>query len=337
MSARSDIRSKFLMAAGWGDTSATSITGDASARSYQRLTHPKTQQSAILMDAPPDIAGSSGPFVTVAEYLTATGLSAPKVMAQDLGHGFLLLEDFGDQLFANVITGKPPSEKLLYEAAIRVICHLHDHPNLELPRYDSARMAQATDLVFLHYRDTPATYLDDPAQNAIDHLADQLAQFDDFSRVALRDFHAENLIWLPDRAGVARVGLLDFQDAVQTHPTYDLMSLVRDARRDVSPDLADHLITLFCQIRGYDEPTFRAEAAVISAQRNLRILGIFARLSRSMNKPHYVDLIPRVWGHLQTDLAHPTLTTLRGKLNDLLAPPTPDFLARLRTPCPTLP
>ena len=335
MSARTEFKSDFLTAAGWPNAATSPITGDASSRSYQRLLNPETQETAVLMDAPPDRAGSSAPFVAVASYLASAGLSAPTIFAHDLDHGFLLLEDFGDDLFSDVITKSPMSERPLYEAAIHVICHLQNHPNPDLPRFDAVRMAQACDLAFLHYRLTPATHLDDEAQRAIEHLSDQLSQLDDFSRVSLRDFHAQNLMWLPERAGLARVGLLDFQDAVQTHPSYDLMSLVRDARRDVSPELADHLIQLFCQIRSDDELAFRAEAALISAQRNLRILGIFARLSRNMSKPHYIDMIPRVWTHLQTDLAHPALAKLRRTLNGILPEPTPDLLNRLRTPCQT--
>ncbi|WP_338024986.1 aminoglycoside phosphotransferase family protein [Aliiroseovarius sediminis] len=335
MMARADIGSQFLIAAGWASATCRPIAGDASARSYQRLFRPETGQKAILMDAPPDRAGSSAPFVAVAKHLRAAGLSAPAIFATDLDHGFLLLEDLGDRVFANVITNNPDSEAPLYEAAMRVIGIVQDHPNPDLPRYDAARMARATDLVFLHYRAAPVADLDDRAHDVIGWIHDHLSQLDDFGHVALRDYHAENLIWLPDRTGEARVGLLDFQDAVQTHPAYDLMSLVRDARRDVSPDLADHLIGLFCQMRGFDEATFRAEAALISAQRNLRILGIFARLSRDMNKPQYIDLIPRVWGHLQTDLAHPSLAELRDMLTAALPKPTPDFLNQLRTPCPT--
>lgn len=337
MSNRANQRSQFLIDAGWQSATLEPIAGDASARTYQRLTHPDTHQTAILMDAPPDRTGSSAPFIMVADYLTQSGLSAPEIFAHDLEAGFLLLEDLGDALFANVITNDAAREQHLYEAALHVICHLHTHPNQSLPKYGPNEMAQATDLAFLHYQTTLPTEPGDDARHAKDLLRELLAQLGEFTCVSLRDFHAENLIWLPKRTGVARVGLLDFQDAVQTHPAYDLMSLIRDARRDVSPELADHLITLFCQIKGYDEPSFRAEAALISAQRNLRILGIFARLSRVMNKPHYVDLIPRVWAHLQTDLSHPSLANLSATLTPLLEPPTRAFLQILRTPCQTPP
>ncbi|MDE9450123.1 phosphotransferase [Aliiroseovarius sp. Z3] len=331
--ARAQQRIQFLTDADWQSASASPISGDASARSYQRLTHPETKQTAILMDAPTDRNGSSAPFLSVARYLTKAGLSAPDIFAQDLEAGFLLLEDLGDALFASVITKDAAQEQPLYEAAVHVICRLHEHPNPNLPLYGPTQMAQATDLAFLYYRTTPTRTLTHNARRAIDQLNEHLSQFDEFNCVSLRDFHAENLIWLPDRIADARVGLLDFQDAVRTHPAYDLMSLIRDARRDVSPNLEDHLISKFCQIKGYDEVSFRAEAALISAQRNLRILGIFARLSRVMMKPHYVNLIPRVWAHLQTDLSHPSLAKLSATLTPLLNPPTPTFLQTLRAPC----
>ncbi|MCK0140133.1 phosphotransferase [Aliiroseovarius sp. F47248L] len=335
MTARAQQRAQFLAVSGWQSASTSPIAGDASARSYQRLTHPVTNQTAILMDAPTDHNGTSAPFLRVATYLKNADLSAPDILAYDLEAGFLLLEDLGDALFANVITKDGTLEQPLYEAAVQVICRLHDHPNQDLSYYGPTQMAQATDLAFLHYQPTPFKALSHGARQAIDQLDEHLSQIGEFNSVSLRDFHAENLIWLPDRVGDARVGLLDFQDAVQTHPAYDLMSLIRDARRDVSPDLADHLISMFCQIKDYNEPSFRAEAALISAQRNLRILGIFARLSRVMMKPHYVDLIPRVWEHLQTDLAHPSLAKLSATLTPLLDPPTPTFLHTLRAPCQT--
>lgn len=332
MNNRPEIQMRFLNAAGWQGSTSTPLAGDASSRSYQRLIHPKTKQSAILMNAPIDTAGPSDSFVAVANYLSSAGLSAPRIFAQDLDHGFILLEDLGDAVFANVITNLPKQERPLYKAAIDVIAHLHNHPNPELPIYGADQMAAATDLAFLHYSQTPSATLKNAAKAAIGLLSEKLAQLGDYNCVSLRDFHAENLIWLEDREGINRVGLLDFQDAVQTHPAYDLMSLIRDARRDVSPDVADEMVTYFCKRRGFEEASFRQDASLISAQRNLRILGIFARLSKVMHKPHYVDLIPRVWHNLQADLAHPALSDLHATLSKILPEPTPEFLNHLRTP-----
>ncbi len=153
----------------------------------------------------------------------------------------------------------------------------------------------------------------------------------------LRDYHAENLIWLPDRDGVARVGLLDFQDALIGDPAYDLVSLLQDARRDVSPDLADAMIHRFVAATGADVDAFHAAYAASGAQRNLRILGVFARLSLHFGKPHYVDLIPRVWKHLMTCLDHPSLVTSRALAVEMLPEPTPENLQILRDKCETIP
>jgi hypothetical protein len=155
--------------------------------------------------------------------------------------------------------------------------------------------------------------------------------------LALRDFHAENLVWLPDRAGVARVGLLDFQDAEAGHPAYDLVSLLKDARRDLAPGLEQEMIDRFLSRTGCDPERFAAAYAALGAQRNLRILGVFARLSMHFGKPHYVDLIPRVWAHLTASLRHPALAPLARRVADDLPEPTPDILASLKEQCATVP
>jgi aminoglycoside/choline kinase family phosphotransferase len=148
--------------------------------------------------------------------------------------------------------------------------------------------------------------------------------------VALRDYHAENLIWLPGRAGAARVGLLDFQDTMAGHPAYDLISLIEDARRDVSPTLRAPLIARYLEATGAEAEPFAAACAVLAAQRNLRILGVFARLCLHWGKPQYLDLMPRVWAHLARDLEHPALAALRRLVADLLPPPEPAGLDRMR-------
>ena len=155
--------------------------------------------------------------------------------------------------------------------------------------------------------------------------------------LALRDFHAENLIWLPERDGAARVGLLDFQDAFAGHPAYDLVSLLEDARRDVAPEVREAMVTHYIAGSGTDAAAFRTAFATSGAQRNLRILGVFARLSMHFGKPQYVALIPRVWAHLQADLADPALADLRDFLDGVLPAPDPDRLERIRSLCGTCP
>ncbi|MDG1281292.1 MAG: phosphotransferase, partial [Pseudorhodobacter sp.] len=149
------------------------------------------------------------------------------------------------------------------------------------------------------------------------------------------DYHAENLLWLPDRKGLARVGLLDFQLAQMGQPGYDLVSLLQDARRDVPPALEAQMIAQFSQ--GRADPDFTASYAVLGAQRALRILGIFARLCLVARKPGYLHLIPRVWGQLQRNLAHPALAPLAQLCTDALPAPTPENLERIRRKCATFP
>ena len=153
--------------------------------------------------------------------------------------------------------------------------------------------------------------------------------------MVLRDYHAENLVWLPERPGVKNVGLLDFQDAISGHPAYDLVSLLQDARRDVRPELARTILQKFTETTHTDTKEFARAYAVLGALRNLRILGFFARLSVHFGKPRYVDMIPRVWRHLIDNLAHPDLVDLRDIVLDGFPSPSAAFLNALRSKCPT--
>ena len=145
-----------------------------------------------------------------------------------------------------------------------------------------------------------------------------------------RDYHADNLLWLPERAGAARVGLLDFQDAMAGHPGYDLVSLLQDVRRDVSAEVEAEMLRHYITESGVEDAAFRTAYAVLGAQRNLRILGVFGRLGLDYGKPQYVDMIPKVWAHVMRDLEHPALAPVAGLLRDALPAPTADVLARLR-------
>jgi N-acetylmuramate 1-kinase len=153
----------------------------------------------------------------------------------------------------------------------------------------------------------------------------------------LRDFHAENLLWLPERVGLARVGLLDFQLGQLGQPGYDLVSLLQDARRDVSGETETAMIRRFAEARGAGPDDFAAEYAVLGAQRALRILGVFVRLALVAGKTGYLRLIPRVWGQLQRNLAHPALADLQQVCKAVLPPPTPERLKKIERQCPTSP
>jgi len=142
---------------------------------------------------------------------------------------------------------------------------------------------------------------------------------------------------MPKRAGISRVGLLDYQDALIGHRAYDLVSILQDARRDVAPEIATDMIDRYVRASGVSASQFAADYALLGVQRNLRILGIFARLSLAYRKPHYADLIPRVWSHITGNLNHPVLQSIAPLIQDALPEPTPDILQGFKDKCtPTL-
>ena len=331
---RADQATAFLAANGWGDAARVNIAGDASNRRYDRLRQ-TAGRCVVLMDAPPDKGEDIRPFVRITQALRAHGLSAPEVIAQDAANGFLLLEDLGDALFAKVVQADPTLELPLYQAAVDVLVHLHRTPPPALAAYDAATMTPLAALAFDWYL-PGTTGAPDPAAKAAFEAACHaaLAPLDSALDVLIqRDYHAENLLWLPDRSGIARVGLLDYQDAMRGHRAYDLVSILQDARRDVPAPLArDMILRYVAQADQVPEP-FATAYACLGMQRNMRILGVFARLSMAYGKPHYVDLIPRVWDHLMTALDHPALADVAPRITDALPPPTDDLLARLRDKC----
>jgi len=322
----------FLLAAGWSDATRTPLAGDASARKYERLL--RDRDSAVLMDAPPHSGETIAAFVKVASHLRDLGFSAPKILYADQAQGLLLLEDLGDDLLARITQANPDEEPTLYNAAIDVLVELHRYPPPpDLVHKDAKEMAEMTALVFDFYAPSASA---NGAQQILEQLEAALHAIRPFAPVlALRDFHAENLLWLPDRSGTKRVGLLDFQDAFACHPAYDLISLTRDARRDVSTALAEQLAQRYIRKTGQDENAFLAAAAILAVQRNLRILGIFARLALRDGKPEYLNFIPRVWNYLTVDLAHPALDDLRKSIQSTLPEPTEKFLQELRLKCQT--
>lgn len=330
----------FLARAGWSDAATAPLAGDASNRRYLRLTGGPGGQGAVLMDAPPGRGEDVRPFIRIARHLAGLGLSAPAILAQDAEAGLLLLEDLGDAIFARVLEASPELENSLYSGATDLLIALHDRP---LPRpiaaYDPATMTALAALAFDWYRlgtagDLGAT-LKDQFCAVLEPLLTHHAAPTDV--LILRDYHAENLLWLPDRGGLARIGLLDFQDALAGHRAYDLVSLLQDARRDVPARIEEAMLARYVAATGQDADGFVIAYRLLGAQRNLRILGVFARLCLRDGKPRYVDLIPRVWTHLRRDLDHPALASLRQALSGALPAPTPSTLARLKDQCATIP
>lgn len=326
----------FLRAAGWGAAERRHLAGDASDRSYERLF--LDGRTAVLMDSPPGRGDDPADFVAIATHLRGLGLSAPRVLAQDLAGGWLLLEDLGDDLFVRRIAAEPGLEQPLTLAAVEVLAHLQAAPApAGLPDLSAQDWAEAAGFAPDWYGFGAMGQRPDRTAFT-EELARLQATHADGRRVLiLRDYHAENLIWLPDRAGPARVGLLDFQLAQMGQPGYDLVSLVQDARRDVSAATAEAAVRRFLDLTGAEAEGFGTAFAVLGAQRALRIIGVFARLGMLSGKTGYLTLISRVWGHLRQNLSHPALSRLSGLCEAILPPPTPETLNRIRAQCPTAP
>lgn len=312
----------FLARHGWPGAERRPLAGDASFRRYERVL--ANGRGAVLMDAPPG-KEDVRPFLAVARHLVARGFSAPAILAADEDAGLVLLEDLGDGLFTRVLD-QGGAEEAMYAAAVDVLLELHREPpsGLDLPPYDNARLHQEADLLVDWFlpamtgvpTPTPLRAAYTAAWNAVLPLARAVPE-----TLVLRDYHADNLVWLPDRPGVRRVGLLDFQDAVIGSVAYDLVSLLEDARRDIAGNAVDAMLARYLAGRpGLDRNAFAAAYAVLGAQRNCKIIGIFTRLWRRDGKPAYLDYLPRVWGHLARDLAHPALAPVKRWLDDAVPP-----------------
>ncbi|MEM7499404.1 MAG: phosphotransferase [Pseudomonadota bacterium] len=331
----------FLAQAGLPGATIRPLAGDASARRYFRVED--GDHRFVLMDAPRPENESMAYFAAVTAWLREHDLSAPEILAADLEAGLLLLEDLGDALFARVLEqeGTPARETELYAAAVDLLADL---PPGAAPQgtaaYDRATLLAearlATDWWAAgagHPQDESAIAAFEAAMAAALQPALAPAPETETDAVAvLRDYHAENLLWLPGRAGAARVGLLDYQDARLGHPAYDLVSLLEDARRDTDAALQKAMLSRYLDrrgLRGEAAMAFRAAYAALGAQRNLKIVGIFARLCLRDAKPRYLALIPRVWAHLERDLAAPGLSALARLIRETLPPPEPQTLKAL--------
>lgn len=334
--AREAERRSFLAAVGWGAAERRHLAGDASARRYERLL--RGDQRAVFMDAPPGSGDDAWDFLRIGAHLSALGLSAPNVLAADPGAGFALLEDLGDDLYTTVVAADPALESPLYAEAIEVLLHLQRHPPpRHVPNLSAADWAESARLALDCYAFAITGTAPD-GEAFLTGLTDVLNAHADGPRVLiLRDYHAGNLIWLPGRSGLARVGLLDFQSAQMGQPAYDLVSLLQDARRDVLPAIEAEGIARMARGLGVTAAELAPSYAVLGTLRALRILGVFARLCLTGGKPGYLDFAPQVWGQLQRNLAHPALQGFRAICAPLLPPPTPENLAKVRARCATSP
>ncbi|MEO5774274.1 MAG: phosphotransferase [Sphingomicrobium sp.] len=295
----------FLEAHGWGGARIEPLAGDASFRRYFRVIDQDRQ--AVLMDAPPPHEDPR-PFIAVAEWLCGVGLSAPKIIAQDLERGLLLIGDFGSVRLRETVDSDPARERQLYELATDVLIHLHRHRPMEGLQPHGPEQWLDELMLFADWY-CPAVGVDVDADAYRNVWAEALRPVatDGLGPVTvLRDYHAENVMLVSGREGVAHFGLLDFQDALAGHPAYDLASVLEDARRDVAPEIERAMLDRYIEATGHGE-AFERAYWLLAAQRNTRILGVFTRLWKRDNKPHYRAFQPRMWGLLERDLARPEL------------------------------
>ncbi len=339
---KDNARAQFLERAGWQGAKLRPLAGDASTRSYMRAE--QIGRKAVLMIAPPAaesapcppeasdaerralgynaMARLAGPnlnaFIAIAEALRSAGLSAPEIFAADAVEGFALIEDLGDDLYARVAGAA--NEPELYRNAIDALATLRKNPparpthdNYAMATYDAMALCTEADLLMEWYwplkKSAPAPEsLQAEYREIFQNLTTALSPP---HMIVLRDYHAENLLWLPQRDAAARTGIIDFQDGLYGHAAYDVASLLEDARRDVAPALATAMMEHYARAADIDPAAFMNDYAILAAQRNAKILGIFARLARRDNKPRYLDLLPRVEALFRNDLAREGLAPLR--------------------------
>ena len=350
---RDALKAAFLSSAGLGEARRAPLAGDASTRAYERLyladgsrrifmDQPPVESASCPPDADPETrralgynalarlaAGRVDAFVAVAGWLNRAGLSAPRIEAFDVGQGLAIMEDLGDDLFGVLIAGGA-DEVPLYEAAVEALVHMQSTPvpdrlgaeaGLDWPilTYDALALQTAADLLpdWLPAL-RPQVRIDAAARADWEALWRPILQRGEAgaSVFSHRDYHVENLIWLPQREGPARVGMVDFQDAVLAHPAWDLSMLLHDARRDVSPTLSEAMLERYLDSAGrMDDPQFVPDFRALGALNISRIIGVFARLVVRDGRPRYEAFLPRMWGYLDACLADPGLSDLRDWLD----------------------
>lgn len=308
---------QFIASTPFADAALEPLAGDASFRRYIRVR--KANKTAMLMDAPPE-KEDVRPYLKVARHLHAQGCSAPEVIAEDAALGLVLLEDLGDDSFTSLLRRGAASDVDLYSEAIDLLADWYTQSSafaspssLSLPSYNHALLMQEVRL-FSDWYLPQVTGKAEAAALGAEYLElwDKVLREADLStsHFVHRDYHADNLMWLPGRSGTKRVGLLDFQDAVYGDAAYDLVSLLEDARRDVPRELAQSMTERYLAATGTPKTAFLAAYAILGAQRNSKIVGIFVRLAARDSKRQYLHYLPRVWSYLEQDLAHPALADI---------------------------
>lgn len=299
-----DTITPFLDHNGWGTASVDAVPGDASFRRYFRLRNIGGDR-AILMHAPPPQEDPQ-PFIDVTGYLLNNGFRAPEIYAADAKQGLILLEDFGDRRMREHLDDHPDEERQIYQSAVDTLVRLEKAPVADVPRYDLATYLRETALLTQWYMPAMGQTPDADAYDAIWANAIEPLLNDAPLVTVLRDYHAENIMLLDD----GEQGLIDYQDALIGHPAYDLVSILQDARRDVSPELEAVMLRHYAAT-AKPEYDLSLHYALLGAQRNTKIIGIFTRLWKRDGKERYLEFLPRMWGLLERDLAHPGLAPLK--------------------------
>lgn len=294
--------SQFLSSIGWDNAKIEALAGDASFRRYFRIK--SGDKYAMLMDAPPPHEDPK-PFINVAQYLTETGFRAPIIYGADLNDGLVLIEDFGDIRMREYLDDNPDDEDEIYRQAIDIIIKLSDVNPANTDDYDQNIYLREVNLLPEWY--LPAVHINaDAAQYEGLWAAVLEPIYQAKKTTVLRDYHAENIMLLADGA----MGIIDFQDALVGHQAYDLVSLLQDARRDVSEILEQKMLDYYIAQTNVGQDFLR-DYAILGAQRNAKIIGIFARLCFRDGKEKYLEYLPRMWKLLERDLQHPALLDLK--------------------------
>ncbi|MFN7039086.1 MAG: aminoglycoside phosphotransferase family protein [Alphaproteobacteria bacterium] len=324
MSDREKIRENFLKVNNINNSNIELLPADASFRNYYRIKEGKN--SFILMDAPPDKEPNTGIFVKVSEFLNDNGFSAPKIIKADLKKGFLLLEDLGNNSFNKILEEDNSKGELLYSYAIDVLLKLHSIsvPDAILPYYTDDLILKELNRFIEWYipvlnGEVISKKLQEEYEVVWKHLLQYARQIPETT--VLRDYHVDNLMWLEDRENIRKVGLLDFQDAIVGSPVYDIVSLLQDARREVSEEITQAMITKYLTAKpDILRKDFLASYSILGAQRNLRIIGNFARKSVRDKNSNYLKFLPRVWSNIEKNLKHPLLFPLKAWLDKVISP-----------------
>ena len=291
------------------------IKSDASNRKYLRLIQGK--KTVILMDSNPKKNEPINNFIYFTNFLRKHNFSAPKIYDSDIPNGLLLLEDLGKKNFADVLKVRPKIESNIYKEAVNQLIKMQSNQIPKLAKSYSIEILIKEALLFTKWYlgEMNSSKLSTQFVSLLMPLMEKIVQTS--PTLVLRDFHAENLIWMHNRKSFRRVGLLDYQDALIGHPAYDIASLLKDARRDVSVELRDRMTDYYLEKTNHNKDLFLRDYSILSAQRNLKIIGIFSRLSIRDNKNDYMKLIPRVWRNLENDFIHPDLTNLSVFINSV--------------------